>query len=513
MQENNIISIKKQINGAIELNNDYTLPDYIVDVQKLVSCEAHAVIQNVYRTGDTITFEGEISYSILVICVDNTIKNLIYSEDFTLNSEHCDCEASVFDCRLEGTNARLISPRKVNCRSKLMIITTNNVKENISTVCCANGIPEAETTMEKQTQVCKYLMVSDETLLNQHASRDIELNSAKDEISNIVYCRITIHVTERKISEDKLILRGETVYEILYETVNGNYVKHFDRAPFNDVMDHHAGTSLHMCNVNVTDIRASVRNNSFGEMKIIELDYTYGIRCRCYMENDIEIIKDSYSTEYNVESTFDSISAMRMNSMFSSSLSVNDSCNIEDLGGNNIVEIVDCKATVLTTNIKVDISSGKLTVTGDIRFDIVYNGDDYGYHAVVRPFKYERNFDGENEDVYCERMIDAQAASCVIDGDRVLLNAEVFLNIMIAETVDYSYIQKVEFTPCSSDNRGSVIVYYPNKSDTLWDVAKKFRTTCRDIVNANALTSDSLDGIKVLLLPKKKKRSIYNRII
>ncbi len=513
MQENNIVIIKKQTHETVDFNNDYSLPDYIVDVQKLVSCEAKAVLQNIYCTDNKFIFEGEITYSILVICEDNSIKNLIYSEDFSVNGDAVGCMASVHDCKLESVVARLVSPRKLNCRSKIVVTTMNNVEENTSAIYCGTGLPEAEYTIEKKTETCRYLTFFDENQQNQHASRDIELTSTRDEISNIVYCRVNICITERKISDGKLLLRGETVSEILYESLNGNYVKHIDRALFSDVVEKQNEATAHLCEVNVSDIKASVRNNSFGEMKVIELDYTYGIRCRGYIENEVDMLRDIYSTEYDVECMYNSVSAMNLNTLFSASLSVNDSCGAEELGDEGIIDIVDHNVSVLGVNIKAEPLNRRVVVTGELKFDILYKAEEYGYHTVIRPFKYEREYDGAKEDVYCERSVSAQSVACVIDKGRLILNAEVYLNIMIAEPISYEYIEKAEFANCCSDNKSPVIIYYPNKDDTIWDIAKKYKTTCKDIINANFLSSDSLDGVKVLLLPKKKQRSVFNAII
>ncbi len=513
MQENNIITIKKQLHDSLDLNNDYTLPDYIVDVRKLVSCDAKAVLNNVYRADGSLIFEGEVSYSVLVICEDNSIKNLIYSEDFTLNGHADSCDVSVHDCRLESYAARLVSPRKMNCRSKIAITTKNNVSEGINTVYRGSGMPEAEFTTEKMLKKCDFLTFYDEELRNQRASRDIELSSGKEEIANIVYCRVNTRVNERKLVDGKLFLRGETVSEILYETVNGNYVKHYDKAVFNDVIEDKSGSSVQLCRVDVSDIKASVRNNSFGEMKIIELDYSYSVKCRCYTERVTEVVSDAYSTEYELECKSNSVSPLKMNTLFSASLSINDSCSTDDLTDDDIVDIVDYSVKVLSVNIKPDPLKQRLVISGELKFDVIYKSEGYSGISVTRPYKYEREYDGISEDIYCEHYVDAQLMSCLMDKGRLLLNAEIYFNVMIAEHTEYNYIQVAEFTECARDSETPVIIYYPDKDDTLWEIAKKYKTTCKDIIGANCLNSESLDGIKVLLLPKKKKRSIFNAII
>ena len=84
---------------------------------------------------------------------------------------------------------------------------------------------------------------------------------------------------------------------------------------------------------------------------------------------------------------------------------------------------------------------------------------------------------------------------------------------MIAEVTEYRYIREAEFTNRCDIDSSPIIIYYPDKNDTLWQIAKRYKSTCKDIISTNSLSSESLEGLKVLLLPKKKQRSIYNGII
>ncbi len=513
MQNNNIISVKKHVHETVELNNDYTLPDYIIDVRKLVSCDTRAVLHNIYHTDNTYVFEGEVVYTVLVICEDNSIKNLIYSEDFSINANADNCETFVHDCKVEVSSARLVSPRKINCKTKLSVTTKNNTEESTGTVYYGTGMPEAEYTIEKKSSKCEYLMFADEELKNQHASRDIELTSLKDEISDIVYCHIDIRISERKITDGKLFLRGETHTEILYETVNGGYSKHCDRYPFSDVIENKNDTSALLCKVTVSDIKASMRNNAFGEMKVVEIDYYYSIKCRYYTEKTAEVLTDVYSTEYDTAYKRKLFSAMRLGNLFSGSLTISDSCSIEELHEDTIDDIIDYNTTVVSMNVKPDITNRKMTISGDLKYDIIYKGEKCGNFSVIRPYKYEREYDSSADDIYCEYNVDIQSLSCSLDKGRILLNSEIYFDVMIAENVEYEYIQEVEFSECCSDNRKPVIIYYPAKEDTLWEIAKKYKITCKDIIAANGLDFETLENVKVLLLPRKKQKSVYNTII
>ncbi|MBQ4561023.1 MAG: DUF3794 domain-containing protein [Clostridia bacterium] len=510
MQENSIVSIKTLIHDAVDFNNEYTLPDYIVDVRKLIRCDGKAVLHNVYVNGDSITFEGEVTYSILVICEDDSIRNLIYSEEFMLNGNNTDgCLVFVHECKLEGLTARLVSPRKLNCRCKAVVYSKNNITESVSTEYTGIDMPGAEHTTERKLSECSYLTISESCIQNQHASRDIELPSDRKEISTIVYCKVNVQINERKIVEDKLFLRGETVTEILYEATQGEYVKYYDRSPFSEVIENSNDSSAHICEVYVTDVKASVRNNSFGEMRLIELDYTYGIKCRYYIERKTDVLTDVYSVEYDVKCETGSVSALKLNSIFSGSLSFNETCDIEE----QFDEVIDCCATVISTNIGVDPIGKKVIVTGDIKFDIVYKKEEHGCFSVIKPFKYEREYDGTDSEVYTEYFVTVQTAMCNIEKDKLLINAEIFFNIMIAQCCEYEFKENVCFLKSNDNNKCPVIIYYPAEGDTLWEIAKMYKSTCKDIISVNSLTSESLEGVKVLLLPKKRKKSVFNAIL
>ena len=53
-----------------------------------------------------------------------------------------------------------------------------------------------------------------------------------------------------------------------------------------------------------------------------------------------------------------------------------------------------------------------------------------------------------------------------------------------------------EYKDCAS----CVRVYFPQNGDTLWSVAKKYHISKDKITSQNALSDDSLDGVKSLLI-------------
>ncbi len=513
MQENNIILIKNQGHESVDFNNEYTLPDYIPDVSKLVRCDAKAVLHNVYKNDNSYCAEGEVIYSILVICDDSRINNIIYSEDFSVN---CNCAVAsddiVCEVKLENLSSRLLSQRKINCKSRVIVSIKYNSPCNVGTEYCGSITSEADSYTEKQVAKCRYMNIFEAVLSNQHGNRDIVIDAHKEEISNIVYCRVNVYVNERKQIDGRLFLRGDGVVDMLYESSGGNYVKLYDRYPFSDILDIREEADAHMCDVVVSDIKATVRNDGSGGMRCVEIDYTYGIRCKCYSQKESELILDIYSTEYDVECTAQPIRSLHLNNVFASSITLNESVPASDYG-DDISIICDSSATVVNTDMKIDLERKKLILNGDVRFDVIYKGNTCGNFSVICPFKIERDHEPTSDDAYCDYNVTVQSDHVTLDKGKIYLKGELYFNVLVADYNSYSYIQNAEFSNIERNEGSSVIVYYPTADDRLWDVAKKYKCTCRDIMTANGLDSENIDSVKVLLLPKKKSKSIYNAII
>ena len=66
--------------------------------------------------------------------------------------------------------------------------------------------------------------------------------------------------------------------------------------------------------------------------------------------------------------------------------------------------------------------------------------------------------------------------------------------------------------PRKTDSGAKIIMYYPSKGETLWDIAKKYGTTEAEIASANGLSGEP-DGSVLMIPSKAAKAPIYTKII
>lgn len=511
MQSDNLILIKNTSRKTHDISNDYTLPDYIPDVKRLANTDTRAVLHNVYINHNSIVYEGEVIYTALLICEDECIRNAVYSEEFSIevNSDTVD-NLKCHECIAESSSIRLISPRKINCKTKVSLFSKNIAEQHVSPQYANVMRVEDESTFEKRFSQYEYMNIDEKSINSLHASHDIELSQDKEEISSIIYCKVDIFVNEQKHLENKLYLRGEVLVSILYESVNASYVKTKMRFPFSEIVDDIEGFNGCMCRVDVNDIRAAVRNNSFGEMKQIELDYTYNIVCRTYSTRTAEVINDIYSTAYDTDCTYGTVTPMRFNSVIFSNLSIEGEYGFEESEDVD-TRIVDCICSVEDSSVSVDM--GKLQVIGTLKCDVILNSDSLTHHSYSLPIKFEKTIDERISEVYSEYRIAIGECKGDINKNKIYVSAELMLSVMIAESYECKYVASVETKPIENTDTSPMIIYYPGKDEILWDVAKKFKSTCSDIMSTNNMDSESLENIKVLLLPKKNRKAVKSMII
>ena len=71
------------------------------------------------------------------------------------------------------------------------------------------------------------------------------------------------------------------------------------------------------------------------------------------------------------------------------------------------------------------------------------------------------------------------------------------------ENANINIIDEIQMTEENNNSNPSMIVYIVKEGDTIWDIAKKYKTTMQDIINVNNL--DNGDEIFVgekLFIPR-----------
>lgn len=487
---------------GLELNSDYNLPDYIDDIRKLDRYEVSSVIHNIFSNGSSVQCEGEVIYNILVICEDESIKNIIYSEDFAMSIVSKDNEATneIF-CSIASPQVRLTTQRRINCRSRVNIYerSCDTVSTNIHSDCDRN-IERLTDSIDAVKEEYRYEY-------DLHASHDIELSSSAAEINNIVYCRVNTYISEIKYIDTQMALRGETRVEILYESEDGEYHYVTRNLPYSELTQaYHESAFPCLCKIKIKDIKACAQNNSFGEMRIFELDYSYDIEELFYITQEHEITRDAYSTEKCSDIINDRFEYKKFAESFCAPIRLDEIKEIPDYDEFMPANVIDTFCDIRSCDVSCDKDTGRYSVQGECELRLICKcGTDeqksFCNVSYTLPFKYEREASSRPDHICIEQDINISDCQCNIEKGKMHITAELFFNCVICDTRTDEKVSELKHTNDEIEYRSPLTLYYPKDGDTLWNVAKRYRCARGDIIRANGIKDEDISNVKVMLIP------------
>jgi hypothetical protein len=96
-------------------------------------------------------------------------------------------------------------------------------------------------------------------------------------------------------------------------------------------------------------------------------------------------------------------------------------------------------------DVKILPEQNKLIITGDVKFDLIYNSNVCDHISVVRPFKMERECADLHEDAYCDYNVSVQSYNAIFEKGKIHLTAELYFNVLCADFINDRYIKSAEF--------------------------------------------------------------------
>ena len=88
------------------------------------------------------------------------------------------------------------------------------------------------------------------------------------------------------------------------------------------------------------------------------------------------------------------------------------------------------------------------------------------------------------------------------NGNNVDIKVTIYVNINVENIIGISSIQKIEDVPIDLKNISSINIYVVKPGDSIWKIAKKYKTSMENIIKTNKLENpDLIDvGQKILVI-------------
>ena len=515
MQTEKEYIIGREINTLrCESTGEYSLPDYNGDVKKVLTVKTRAFPTGKFVGDDMLEFSGTVGYEVVYLDSENNLTHAEFSTDYEaalrINSDtYCGADIKT---SVSGCNVRLVGPRKFSVKSTL----DSDVRLSERRVYSVGGDAFMEYEPETLTGTVRVFSSGfAEGEISEISEELIAIDGAIADEVEILTCDVIADVGAVYDGGDATTVKGSLGLSILYKNGESLPQSVSKDIPYSAelTLDGFEDGDFLDARVDVIAIKGVVTPTESGVSLATELR----VIPRLYAKKnlDIDLVTDAYVKERGSDNEYSDfgyteyVCTEKCESLFSGEH------HLTDGDFDKIDAIIHSDAAVRVDSCEIADSVAK--ISGEIRFSAiacrVLENEEYNYSPIrfAQPFEQNVNINCQ----ICGNMhLNPTVKACNVkiepteNGVSVActLSSEVSVFSDKRErSLIASYLTDEEF----SKDESVFTVYYPDASESLFDIAKRFHTSVRSVAEMNRLSeavfaspesSVMAGGIKKLLI-------------
>lgn len=505
-------TIKKQIAGKrmtdqFYVDGDVNVPDTKGDVSQIIYSKGQLKIEDMKVVDHYIRVSGKVQYQILYREDGNelhmsSMQGKLSFEEMVYADE--DPEGTVFlrDGSVE-LSVSVIHSRKLNVKAMVeMEIASSGEETNVITLDV-----EEESGMYKKRMDKTFLELVLSKKDSYRIKEEMKLPNTKETIGSILISDVEPRKLDTRITEDELLVRGELLVFVMYESVGGKedwteqIVPYEGRIPCSGVDD----TMYHHMQASFCDEVIDVRMDEDGEMRLIGVEVTMELRISVYGETQYECLEDVYSLHKNLVLQEEMVNTSRLVLQSGSKYKLEETLSVPELRDGML------QMCHVSGNLKIEhtetVADGVMA-EGVLYIHILYvkANDDSPFEIWqgMVPFTHVIECSGMKTDMEYEITEALEQLSVnVLGNGGMQVHAGIGFTIFLTEVQEFINITEIDEQPFASneiENMPGIVGYVVKDGDELWTIAKRFHTTMQSIRMVNQMETDVLKaGAKILI--------------
>lgn len=495
------ILFNETVEESFEL--DYLLPDYYSSIFKILKTKVTPKILSKRMSSDKLIVDGVSEIKILYVAEDtNHIKSIKHKLSFNriidLKSE-CVNPIIFVSAKCDYVNCRVINPKRVDFRGAVNLkikVVNQNDKEVISDA-CNMGI---QLRKKMLTTGCK--RKEEEKLFT--IKEDIEVGNADKPVCSILSTNAEAIVTDYKIIPNKIIIKGEVQLHIVYisNEETGELLFEDKIIKISQILDFTGIDDENKCLVKLDCNNIELENKDDTNNKYLcELGIT--LLCVALKSKDIQIVKDVYSTKYDCKAELSVVKNERLNSLINQNKKMEYNLDV-DMDKEHICHIYDTIIEFMAN--KIENKNDKISMEGKLQICVI--GTDQNNMPII----FEKLVDCtiDTDDDYPVNNINIDINICVLNiksnlsANKLNINFELILNGCIYDIIEENMVTNINIdseNPKTISSNSALTIYYADKNEYVWQIAKKYNSSIEDIIFENNLEKDLIEDRKMLLIP------------
>ena len=502
---NKLVCEKKEL---VFVEEDMIVPDSKPDILNTINLNGNVCIYKKEVMEDKVKIDGNVNTYIMYLpdSKEDNLRGLNTSIDFSksINIQGCkEGMTAIVCCTIKDMECKVLNGRKINLRVGIEFDIKVYSNEDINLINQVNNVENIQTLNKSFT--INSLVGSGSARI--YAKETFAIDS-QDELAEILKTDINLVDTDIKISYNKVLTKSEADIKIMYLTEDNRINTVTGRIPAVGFIDIQDVSEDNNCDVNYEIKNMQVRPNPAEEHSIyveIELE----AMCMVFERKEINIMQDLYSPTTNVGFSQRKIITTSQIISQNKNFTVTSKTNIPGLQEGNLLDV-----EVRSIISKEQVTNSKIIYEGHLSLNFIFVQESNSVANKIAQIPFEFSVDNptakQQINITTKTIITNKSFSVKSNGD-VDCNIDMEFNTNIGENANIMIIDNIEI----QENRelaldyDSLILYIVGQGDTLWDIAKKFKSTVDEITRMNGIENpDVIYPGNKLYIPKFNYRTL-----
>lgn len=499
-----VITTETIFNESAEqpIDIDFTLPEYYCDISKILKCRAVPRIASKGVNGSNITVEGCVTITVIYCGSDDQVSSYEYQYPFSKSFDSgMNTEGVMLNVKskCEYINCRAVTGRKIDIHGAVGVyvnLTRRKVCDVVSDFddCNVELLRGSIPATVPMGCADKYLTLEEE----------IEIGSAQPDVRCIIRYDAEATITDSKILAGKSVVKGDMLLKILYAPEGSSVVQKVRcQLPFSQLIEIDGLNDECDCEskVSIAHLEVKPRVSATGECRQFLISAKLLVTSECCCNNDVAVILDAYSRKYEADICKKDVCFNKICENVKHTFSCKK--NIE-FGDGAISSVSDMWCEVHTD--KVKFSENNMSVTGSVAVFIIALDNDsipvFCEKSIDFEYCHPMNIDGEFK---CLPEITVTDMSYTLTGEcNMELRVELNICASIYKCSNMPLITEIKVDnnkPLSKTNGCAMTVYFADKGENVWTIARKYFANVDEVRQINDITDDALIEDKMILIP------------
>ncbi len=488
---------------------DFILPDYMSDIKRMLNFSAEILPAGRFVGNEEVSFSGVVAYSVLYVDGDNKLGEAAFTSDFEL-SEPIGEDFVMADIKSEIASlaVRVGGPRKLVAKASVssdIYIVESKALPN----------PPIDETLEiRRNKIRAHNSVYASSEEIECAQEAEGLRGIGAEEVEVICCHGDIWVSECECESDGVRVKAEIAASAILCLGGEEYVRAEKKMETECKIpcDMPSGECSAVAAPVLTTVNVGLSNKTIdeaggvGTSVVFNAVSEFSVRIDSSCEH--ELICDAYATDGECDCEYGNVYYTEYISTLKGKECIECRSSPTPLSDGEIGEILtaDANARMISTRRE----GGEIIIDGEVAFLATAIGPDGGYVPIKESCPFSIRLACDEYEADSNVLLSLRDLKVFKEAGELCFSVEVCVSVRLTlRHTAKTLVNVTKKAPFEKVEEGTITVYYPEPSDTLWSVAKKYHIPQSRLASENMIDVETfnpefdditLNGVKMIMI-------------